>query len=166
MACPTPGPACYGSAVLLPALALALVAAADPPAAAPGAARIGPATATLVVTVTGVRSREGALIVAAFTSEEAWPRLDRASAREDVKAPGPSVTVRLEGLRPGRCAVLSIHDRNANGKLDMQWLPWPRPAEPTAASNGAKPHRGPATWADAVFDCPAGVTALTLALGT
>jgi uncharacterized protein (DUF2141 family) len=146
------------------ALLLGLTGAAEPPTAPPEPARMGPATATLVVTVTGASSPVGALIVAVFTSEQSWPVLEQAALRREQKAPGPSVTVRLEGLPPGRCAVQAIHDRNANGRLDMQWLPWPRPAEPTAVSGGGHGGRGRPTWSEASLDCPAGVTALTLTL--
>ena len=122
---------------------LALVAAASPSAAADGA--------NLTVVVTGITESRGDLLVTVFTSADGWPKPKHAAASSRVPATAPEQEVRLEGLPPGPCAVSVVQDLDGNGKLTMRWFPYPRPAEPTGASNGAKGSFGPPSFEAARF---------------
>jgi uncharacterized protein (DUF2141 family) len=122
---------------------LALVLAASPTAAADGA--------TLTVVVTGITESRGDLLVTIFTSADGWPKPEHAAASARVRASAPQQEVRLDGLPPGPCAVSVVQDLDGNGKLTMRWLPYPRPAEPTGASNGAKGSFGPPSFEAARF---------------
>ena len=122
---------------------LALVVAASPAAATDGA--------TLTVVVTGITESRGDLLVTVFTSADGWPKPKHAAASARVPATAPEQEVRLEGLPPGPCAVSVVQDLDGNGKLTMRWFPYPRPAEPTGASNGAKGSFGPPSFEAARF---------------
>jgi uncharacterized protein (DUF2141 family) len=130
-----------------PALAgaglLALVVAASPAAATDGT--------TLTVVVTGITESRGDLLVTVFTSADGWPKPKHAAASARVQATAPEQEIRFDGLPPGPCAVSVVQDLDGNGKLTMRWFPYPRPAEPTGASNGAKGSFGPPSFEAARF---------------
>jgi len=129
-------------------------AATDPHRAdAPAAVRTG---ATLTVIVMGVGESTGQLLVTVFTSKEGWPKPEHAVARARVPAHAPETEVRIENLPAGPCAVSVVHDLDGNGKLTMRWLPYPRPAEPTGASNDAAGNFGPPAFDAAQFNLSPG----------
>ncbi len=111
------------------------------------------AQATLKVTVTGIRAEQGGeVIVSLFDRESAWLTLDSALAVQRIVPEADSALVQFEGLTVGaRYAVAVVHDRNGNGKMDMRWLPWPKPKEGAGVSNNhvraGKPRYAEATFA-------------------
>lgn len=123
---------------------VALAFAAGPTAAAADGA-------TLTVVVAGIAESRGELLVTVFTSPSGWPKPEHAAATARVAATAPEQEVRLEGLPPGPCAVSVVHDLDGNGKLTMRWFPYPRPAEPTGASNASKGSFGPPSFEAARF---------------
>lgn len=94
-------------------------------------------TGALIVQVLGIRARQGGvLVVALYDRQRAWLAPDSALAirREPVRQ--DSAEVVFPGLRyGGDYAVAVIHDRNGNDKLDMRWLPYPKPKEGSGVSN-------------------------------
>jgi uncharacterized protein (DUF2141 family) len=128
-------------------------AASDPAPVAPGSAvPPAPATRTLTVVVTGIVETKGQLLVHAFTSAQGWPKPQHAVASARVPAVAPETVVRLEGLPVGPCAVSVVQDLDLDGKLTMRWFPFPRPAEPTGASNDARGTLGPPSFEAARFE--------------
>lgn len=123
-------------------LLLALIAAADADAAD---------GLTLTVQADDIPSTDGQVLFALYDREDAW--LDPAAAVQSRAAvpSGPSATVTFTGLAPGTYAVSIIHDENRSGGLDMQWLPYPRPAEAAGASNNAPASFGPPRYPDAAL---------------
>lgn len=127
-------------------LGLALCATVYPHAASAGEA----APVTMQVTASGFKNAKGQAIVAIYTSKDSWLKLEKAVKL--VKAPinGNSLQVSFS-LPPGVYAVSVIHDENANGKLDMQWFPIPKPSEGAGVSNDATATIGPPSYGDARF---------------
>jgi len=117
----------------LPALVLLLVLPARALAAQTPDTTLG----TLEVAVQGVRaSQGGALVVALYDRVPGWLVLDSARAVRRLPVAGDSLTVRFDSLPYGTgYAVVVIHDRNGNDKLDMRWLPYPKPKEGSGVSN-------------------------------
>jgi uncharacterized protein (DUF2141 family) len=111
----------------------------------------GEARVDLTVDTSGFRNAQGQLIVAVFDSKDGWPKLEKALRVEKVKATGATARVTFKGLPTGTYAVEVIHDENANGKLDMRWLPFPKPLEGAGASNDAPASLGPPSFSDARF---------------
>jgi uncharacterized protein (DUF2141 family) len=138
-------------------------AAVQPERPEPSAARADGATLTVVVT--GIEASKGQLLVTVFTSGEGWPKPQRAAAAARVDASAPEQRIRFEGLPAGPCAVSVVHDLDGNGKLTMRWFPFPRPAEPTGASNGATGTFGPPSFESARFELPPGGGTARVTLG-
>ena len=118
-----------------------------------------PMSATLTVTVSNVRSSEGQVRVAVYTSDN-WLG-DEPTARVWTAAAGTPVTATFT-LPAGRYAVAVLHDENDNGKMDYRLLRLPK--EPYGFSNGARPKLGPPTFEDAAFALAPTGRAIAIAL--
>lgn len=108
---------------------------------------------SLTINTAGLRNSTGQLLVGVFNDKDGWPKLDKALRLEKVKlaGKGTAVSVTFKDLPPGVYAVEVIHDENENGKLDMRWLPYPKPLEGAAASNNPQPTLGPPSWGESRF---------------
>jgi len=104
----------------------------------------------LTVTVNGVETTEGEVLIRIFNSEAAWLDKDMALKTSRVPATIGSVSTRFT-LSPGSYAVSVIHDADSNGIMNMQWLPYPRPSEGAGSSNDPRPTLGPPDYSDARF---------------
>ena len=104
----------------------------------------------LIVRAHGFHDANGSAVVALYDSSGSWLKIARSLRHVTLPIVAGAVEARFTGLLPGRYAVTVVHDVNGNGKLDMRWLPWPRPKEGTGVSNDA--HGGPPRWRDARLD--------------
>lgn len=113
----------------------------------------GRPTGTLQVTVTGVRTEQGGLLlVALYDRLSSWLTLDSAKAVQRLAPTTDSVIAVFEDLPyDSAYAIAVIHDRNGNEKLDMRWFPFPRPKEGAGVSRNhqrmGKPHYAQARFA-------------------
>lgn len=110
------------------------------------------AQAALRVVVTGIRADQGGeVLVTLYDRESAWLTVDSALAVRRIVPDADSALVEFEGLTPdARYAVAVVHDRNGNGKMDMRWLPWPKPKEGAGVSNNHV-RAGKPRYAEATF---------------
>jgi uncharacterized protein (DUF2141 family) len=76
----------------------------------------GAEAATLTVTLDGVKPGGGPLTVLLFDHAEGFPKEALASQRH-VLASGQQ-SLALDGLKPGRYAVMAYHDEDGNGELN------------------------------------------------
>jgi uncharacterized protein (DUF2141 family) len=90
----------------------------------------------IVVTVEGLRSDRGQVMVGLFSKPEHFPDGDYADQYAKRPANTAPVTVVFDGLRPGLYALGAYHDENGNGRLDTNFLGWP--TEGYALSNGIR----------------------------
>jgi uncharacterized protein (DUF2141 family) len=110
----------------------------------------GPADNIIHVDVTGLRSDNGQVLCALFSSAEAFPaKTDQAVARLTAKIAERQAFCDFIGIAPGTYAVSVVHDENSNGKLDRNLIGMPR--EGVGASNDAKGHMGPPKFGAASF---------------
>lgn len=86
--------------------------------AAPPSRAVATETATLTLTITDVASAEGTVYVALYDDPAAFLDADRKRMGAKAAAEQGRVTVRLEGLAPGRYAVAMYHDEDGNGQFD------------------------------------------------
>lgn len=100
------------------------------------------AAADLKVTIEGVRSGEGRVMVAVHDDAANFD-IDHQLTGTMVEARQGSVAVTFSGLAPGTYAVSTYHDENANGELDSGFFAIPK--EGYGFSNDA---RGFAGWPD------------------
>ena len=71
-------------------------------------------------------------------------------AGADVSVDGATVTVSIDGLKPGEYGLKLYHDVDGDGKMATN--PFGMPTEPFAFSNNAKGRFGPASWDAAKFE--------------
>jgi uncharacterized protein (DUF2141 family) len=118
----------------------------------------------LSVMATGFKNTKGKAIFALYASSEAWLKTEKALHVETVPITGDSVTVVFRDVMPGVYGASVIHDENGNGKLDMRWLPVPRPREGAGVSRDARKKFGPPSWDDAKFALSDSSYAITIKL--
>ena len=106
---------------------------------------------TVIVKVAGFKGIEGQALITLYDSEQNWLKVPKAVQVVRAKITAPALTIELKGVKPGVYAVSVIHDANSNNKLDMRWLPWPKPLEGVAVSNDPDNKAGPPKWETAKF---------------
>lgn len=113
-------------------------------------ASIAPATvhaAELTVTINGVASDKGKVLVALYDKADIW--MKRAIKYAGVEAKTNGVAVVIKDLVEGDYAVSIHHDENGNGKFDTNAIGIP--LEPFGFSNDASGNFGPPTFEQAKF---------------
>lgn len=98
---------------LVPLAALPLLGGAQP-----GLAE-SPPSASLAVTITGIKNSKGVVRLALCPPDAGFPDCKTKVVRTaSLPIAGGGATTTLTGLAPGRYAVSVFHDANSNGKLD------------------------------------------------
>jgi uncharacterized protein (DUF2141 family) len=114
--------------------------------------------ATVTVKIAGFRGVEGLALVTLYDSEQNWLKMPQAVQVVRAKITGAELSVEFKDVKPGTYAVQVIHDENKNNKLDMRWLPWPKPKEGVGVSNDPDNKAGPPKWEAAKFDVGSALT--------
>ncbi len=99
----------------------------------------------LEVTIKGMKSEKGSVLIAVYDSEGSFMKKHIASRK--VKAAEGSLTIVFDNLKPGNYAVSTFHDENENEKLDSNFFGIPK--ELYGFSNNAKGSFGPPSFANA-----------------
>ena len=116
--------------------------------------------ARVTVTIDGIHSTDGVILVALFDSADTF--LHKVVNGQSATAQIPAITLVFENVQPGRYALSAFHDRNGNGKLDSGAFGIPK--EPFGFSRDARAPFGPPSFDDAAFDVPAEGLALVIHL--
>jgi uncharacterized protein (DUF2141 family) len=116
----------------------------------------------LRITVKGIRSPHGVILIGLYDSAESFDRAIGLSDKEGflndptrVVGAALRANVALNGgmlfsnLEPGRYAIIVFHDENSNGRLDKTF--WGVPTEPYGFSNGARGVLGSPKFDDATI---------------
>ena len=117
--------------------------------------------AELAVSIAGIESSSGMLMVAVLDSEAAFNGQSPAILSVMMPAKEHQVTFRTDALAPGEYGVRVMHDENGNGDMDENMVGMP--TEPWGFSNNATGSFGPPGWADVRFNLEA-ATAITIDL--
>lgn len=114
---------------------------AAPPSTAPPSHPVPPAdTVTVAVQVSGAESEEGRIVVALFASADGFPRdVAKAAYTTSTPAQGKTASVQVEGVEPGRYAVMAFHDADGNGEVDTNWVGMPKEGVAAANWTGGRP---------------------------
>jgi uncharacterized protein (DUF2141 family) len=115
---------------------------------------------TVTVKMGGFRGVEGLALVTLYDSEQNWLKMPKAVQVVRAQLKGPELSVELKDVKPGTYAVQVVHDENKNNKLDMRWLPYPKPTEGVGVSNDPENKAGAPKWEAAKFDV--GSTSLSI----
>jgi uncharacterized protein (DUF2141 family) len=121
--------------------------------------------ADLELTIAGVRSGDGRVLVAVFDSAEGFQKMtpDKRAAAVQLPINGGAARTVITGLKPGRYAVSVVHDANGNGKLDTNLVGLP--TEGYGFSRDARGTMGPPSFEAAAFDLPETGGKQTIKLG-
>jgi uncharacterized protein (DUF2141 family) len=131
--------------------------------------------AELRVTVDGIRSARGTVLIGLYDSPESFERAVEGAGKEGflidpdrfgavalrANAAMRSAVV-FSNLEPGRYAAIAFHDENNNGKLDKNFLSVP--AEPYGFSNNAEGFLSPASFDAAAMVLGGGDSAIRISL--
>jgi uncharacterized protein (DUF2141 family) len=119
----------------------------------------------LRITLDGLRTERGTILIGVYDSKATFDRAIELSDRDGfLNDPQRVAGVALRGsnalkggvglpnLEPGRYAVIVLHDQDGNGRLDKNF--WGVPTEAYGFSNDAQGFLGPPSFKDAaiVFD--------------
>lgn len=123
-----------------------------------------PATGVLTVRVSQLRSNDGQVGCALYTSADGFPT-DPSKAAQMRWCPikQKTSTCSFDPIPAGTYAVACFHDENGNGKLDKNFLGMPK--EGTVVSNHAKGSMGPPPFEKAKFSFSGAAGALDLRMG-
>jgi uncharacterized protein (DUF2141 family) len=81
----------------------------------------------VTVEVTGLRGAQGRVLIALHDQRRAFPsRWDQAVVSTNVAAQEGIVTATLRLPRPGRFALIVVHDEDADGRMNKNLLGLPR----------------------------------------
>lgn len=142
-----------------------LFAAAFAGAVAACASVVEPAVAdddaALTLTVRGVETLEGHLMIAVFAGEEAWSAYEPVAA-ERLAVDAAEMSYEFTGLPAGEIAIRLFHDIDDDGELARGVMGIP--SEPYAFSNDAAPNMGPPSYAASAFTLEAGANAHAVTL--
>lgn len=110
----------------------------------------GETAGTLNVNLEGFPDSEGYAMVALFGSEQAYAKGSPETAKAKVKVQDQKALATFIDLQYGIYAVAVYHDRNANGKMDKNFLGIPK--ESYGHSNNAGGSFGPPPFDKARFE--------------
>jgi uncharacterized protein (DUF2141 family) len=96
---------------------------------------------TLTINITGFQNADGFAMVALFNSEGGFAGKEKAFRDAKIRIKDKKATCEFKDIPKGTYAVRLYHDENANGKLDKNFVGFPK--EPYGVSNNAKSKTGP-----------------------
>ncbi len=103
----------------------------------------------LEVTVRGIESTNGQLMIAVVNSEAAFNEEAPAVLSLLIAPRAGSLTFSTDALPDGDYSIQVLHDENGNGEMDANLVGMP--TEPWGFSNNAMGNFGPPGWRDARF---------------
>jgi uncharacterized protein (DUF2141 family) len=131
-----------------------------------GMAADSPGIATLAVHFVGLKSSQGAVMVAVFNSEAAYENSgtasDAATRSLKLEIKDGTAIATLEKIPPGEYAIKAFHDLNGDAKLNTNLFGIP--TEPVGFSNDAPVHMHAPSWKETVFVVHTGENAISIHL--
>jgi uncharacterized protein (DUF2141 family) len=97
--------------------------------------------ADMTVTIEGVQSAKGQLIVCLWVSKKGFPLCPKDAPNRHALAATDGAAVTFKGLAPGIYAVSAFHDTDGNGKLKQNFIGIPK--EPATVSGPKQKRMGP-----------------------
>ena len=85
-----------------------------------GAANPSVPAANVEVSISGLRSDKGNVLVCLSTNPKYFPDCSKDSAARKMKVTTANAkAIQISNVKPGTYAIALVHDENANGKMDM-----------------------------------------------
>jgi uncharacterized protein (DUF2141 family) len=92
-------------------------------------------TGTIIVTAVGFNSDKGQAVIGVYERGKNWLKLGKAFRTETVPIKNGKISITLKGVPHDEYGITVLHDKNSNGKMDMRWVPYPKPKEGGGVSN-------------------------------
>jgi uncharacterized protein (DUF2141 family) len=105
---------------------------------------------TLTIIMTGFRNDNGLAMVSLHNSAEQFYEKEKAFRAVKISIKNKKATCEFKDIPQGIYAVRVYQDENLNGKLDKNFVGYPK--EPYGISNNAKSKTGPPKYEKAKFD--------------
>ncbi|MGK2856002.1 MAG: DUF2141 domain-containing protein [Thermoanaerobaculia bacterium] len=123
-----------------------------------------PPSSVIHVKILNIRNNTGAIACALFESPEGFPKefLHFATNITIIKIRESAASCYFADIRPGKYAMVVIHDENMNGKLDTNWLGVPK--EGYGFSNKAKALLSAPSFSAASFQYDGQSTDMTMSI--
>jgi uncharacterized protein (DUF2141 family) len=122
------------------------------------------ASASLTLRFIGLKSSQGAVMVALYSDQAAYESSaagsDTATRTAKLEIKDGTALTTLGGLPPGQYAIKAFHDLNGDAKLNTNLFGIP--TEPVAFSNDAPVHMRAPSWQETVFLVHAGDNAISI----
>ncbi len=113
------------------------------------------------VHVTGIKKEKGQITCSIYNDPATFLKKGVKAMRKVVEVPSRAgVTCVFTGVTPGEYAITVAHDKNANNKMDSNFLGIP--SEPWGVSNNARPGFRAPRWGEAVFTVAENVVEMTV----
>lgn len=112
-----------------------LIAAGLAMAGAAAWADDAPDTGTIMVTAHGFASDKGQALVAVYRRGANWLEPGKAFRLQVAPIEKGQVRVTFRDVPFDEYGITVLHDANKNDKMDMQWVPYPKPEEGGGVSN-------------------------------
>ena len=125
--------------LLAPAFATALLAASG--SAPAQTSKVQPGPASLDVTVTGLHSAKGMLLVCLWKEKPGFPTCQKSpsAVQRRVAINATTMRVNFTGINPGRYAVTAQHDEDGDGKLKTNFIGMPKEGVGISNNPGGMP---------------------------
>ena len=118
-------------------------------------------TGTIVVTGYGFKNGDGQAVVGVYRRGANWLNLAKAFKRYQVPIKNGRIMVLVKNLPFDEYGITVLHDKNKNGRMDMRWLPFPKPREGGGISNNWV-RRGKPKYEKAKFDFARGLMSVRI----
>ena len=119
-----------------------------------------PPGGTVTLTVTGLRSAEGQVLVCLTREADHFPNCKGSNTARTAKLPASGARVTFDRLPQGRYAISVLHDENGNGRADRTLGLIPR--EGFGFSRDAPVRMGPPKFDQAAFAIDGGEVSQTV----
>ena len=133
----------------------------NPPVLAPPTIATTQPRAHLVIHVADLNTHNGQLLFCIFKSAQGFPGDSKFAVESQVKPVTADNQFTLD-LPPGKYAAAVVHDENANGKLDTNFLGIPK--EGYGVSNNPKPRRRGVTYPESEFTLPTAGASISISM--
>ena len=102
------------------------------------------------ISINGLRNSLGNVKLIVFASKEGFPnKHEKAYAKKEISITGSEVHTTIE-MKPGKYAIVFIHDENMNKKMDRSWVGMPK--EGYGVSNNPKLYFKPPSFKQCVIE--------------
>lgn len=110
----------------------------------------------LIVRVEGIETSQGNVMIALYNKAEDFNSTDKVYQGKTSPARAGSLLFVFDEIPPGEYAVSCLHDKNSNGKMDLNFLGIPR--EKFGFSNNKMGTAGPPSFEQSKVRVEAGKT--------